>query len=348
MARGTAGFASGATGLAFGNAGPPEEATIAVEKELPTLVMPLPPEAGETSRVRAWVYLVRLSLQRQARARQMVWIALVLLAFTGAVVALNTLGGRWGMHHWRSPRGSGPTYAQLVEVIGTAPGTPAGSAVRQAVAGACGALLRQSGFFVFAHWMVFNVFLSFLLPVWSLSFATEALGGERDGRTLPWLVTQPISRAGVYLAKFLGLLPYTLAFNVGGFAILCLLAGPSGRLAWRLFWPAVLWATLAFAALFHFMGACFRRPAVVAIVYSFFLETVLGNMPGYMKRVSVGFYARCMMFDTAGVYGLQPEKPSVFLPVDGRTALGVLIGVALCFLVVGMLFFSRQEYREAS
>ena len=79
-------------------------------------------------------------------------------------------------------------------------------------------------------------------------------------------------------------------------------------------------ATLAFAALFHLMGAAFRRPAVVAIGYSFFLEIVLGNMPGYLKRVSIGFYAHCMMLEAAERHGVQMDRPAVYQPVDGTTA----------------------------
>ena len=45
---------------------------------------------------RAWCYLVLLSWQRQARARQMVWIALGLLAFSAALIAINTAADRWG------------------------------------------------------------------------------------------------------------------------------------------------------------------------------------------------------------------------------------------------------------
>src|SRR5207302_4379280 len=208
-------------------------------------------------------------------------------------------------------------------------------------------LLDQSGFFVFSSYVVFSIFLSFLLPIWSLSFATEALGGERDDRSLIWLLTRPLPRPSIYLAKYVALLPWSLGLNLGGFALLCLAAGRPGPQAIRLFWPAVLFGTLAFAALFHFMGAFFRRPAIIAVVYSFFLETILGNMPGYMKRLSISFYARCMMFDAAAEQGVQPEKPSMYLPVDGQTGMWVLIITTVVLVVAGMVVFARHEYREA-
>ncbi len=309
---------------------------------------PLPPLSP--SPLRAWFYLVFLSCQRQARSRQMVWIALILLGLATAFIAVNSAAGRWGMGHWRSPQGSGLTFQTwwLAEWWSTRR-IPAQipSAGPDAILSAWQAVLDRSGFYVFSDWMVFRTFLGFLLPIWSLSFATEAIGGEQESGTMVWLLSRPMSRPAIYLAKFVALLPWGLGLNLGGFGLLCFAGGWSGQLAFRLYWPSVLAASLAFCSLFHLMGACFRRPAVVAIVYSFFLESVLGNMPGYMKRISIGFYARCLMFESIETRGLNsPEKPSVFMPVDGTTAWLVLLGLMVLFLIVGMVVFSRAEYHE--
>src|SRR5262245_33909470 len=175
--------------------------------------------------LRAWLALVALSLRRQARARQMVWIALALMGFAVALVAVNTAAGRWGMHHWRYPRRVGPTYLQWVDRAQLAYGAfhrqPGAHAVQLAVLGSCraildpqtrtlppgadtdpqvegtpaqrstGPVLGASAFQVFSQWALFSIFLTFLLPVWSLSFATEALGGERESHSMIWLLTRP-------------------------------------------------------------------------------------------------------------------------------------------------------------
>ena len=44
---------------------------------------------------------------------------------------------------------------------------------------------------VFSRWLVFFLFLGFLLPLWNLSFATSALGSDRENRSLIWLMTRP-------------------------------------------------------------------------------------------------------------------------------------------------------------
>jgi hypothetical protein len=142
------------------------------------------------------------------------------------------------------------------------------------------------------------------------------------------------------------ILPFSLGLNLGGFALICLAAGRAGRPALGMFWPALVCGTLAFCALFHLMGALFQRATVVALVYVFFLETVLGMMPGTMKRVSIGFYTRCMMFEEAQGYNIQPEKPSIYLPVDGATAQWILLSLTVVFLGIGMIVFSRSEYQD--
>src|SRR5205085_835072 len=101
---------------------------------------------------------------------------------------------------------------------------------------------------------------------------------------------------------------------------LAVAGGEPGRAALGLYWPAVVMGTLAFAALFHLMGALFRRPAVIAILYSFFLETVMGNLPGHLKRGSISFYMRCLMYDEASVFRLSPDRPLLYEPVSGPVA----------------------------
>lgn len=333
------------------------------------------------SPLRAWCALLAHCVSRQARAQQMVFIAVALLGLTAALIAVFSATSSWSMKSWGywmriGPETRGPsnvavfpppgqrvrlTYDQAVTTLETLPTLveaaatpldltmapdPAALAVLTAVSGSARAVLDNTGFFVFSTSIVFLIFTGFLLPIWSLSFATEALSGEREGRTLVWLFSRPLPRWSIYLAKFLAILPWSLGLNLGGFAIICYLAGDPGRLAFRLYWPAILGATLAYSALYHFMGAAFRRAAVVALVYSFFLETILGSMPGYLKRISVSFYTRCLMFDLAEGYDVYTEKPSIYLPVDGATAWWVLGTATACLLALGMWIFSRTEYQD--
>jgi hypothetical protein len=94
------------------------------------------------------------------------------------------------------------------------------------------------------------------------------------------------------------------------------------------------------------LGACLRRAAIVALLYSFFLETIMGNMPGDFKRFSISFYSRCLMLDAAHAMGIQPERSNSYVLVSGTTAWLVLAGVTVGCLAVGAFLFSRGEYLD--
>lgn len=314
----------------------------------PASVDPAGRESRPPSPIRAWFYLVWLSLQRQARMRQMVWIALGLLVFAAAFVAVQTAGHRWGMHHWRWPFRKGPTFGELADqsqVILLGMPDSRGAVASAAYAGARAAL-DQSPFWVFTQFMLLPIYLSFLLPIWTLSFAVEALGGERESNSLIWLLSRPLPRPAIYLGKFVALLPWVLGLNLVGFALICYVAGPPGLLALQVFWPVVIWTTLAFAALFHWIGAWFRRPAVIAILYVFFLEIILNLMPGFLKRFSISFYSRCLMFDLARDFGVHPENPRTYLSVSGPMAQGMLLALTVGLLLLGMILFTRTQYQD--
>jgi hypothetical protein len=209
-----------------------------------------------------------------------------------------------------------------------------------------GVWASEFGFLLFSRRIVLGLFCGFLLPIWSLSFATEALGRERESQNLVWALTRPLSRPAIFLGKFVAALPWCLALNLGGFALMCLAAWPQGQLALELYLPAALLGTLAYAALFHLMGAWFRRSAVVAVLYSFFLESFMGSMPGYWKRCSISFYTRCLVFSAGEDHGVRPSDPALYIPVDAPTATAVLAAATLVFLVLGAIVFTRSEYLD--
>jgi len=201
---------------------------------------------------------------------------------------------------------------------------------------------------VFSRWLVFFLFLGFLLPLWNLAFATSAFGAERESRSLIWLMTRPMPRSGIYLAKFLALLPWCLALNLGGFVLICLSGGEAGREALGLYWPAVIAGTLAFAAVFHLIGALFSRPAIVGLLYAFFFETILSELPvpGTVKRLSINYYTRCLMYSAAQTEDVPTESAVLFVPVSNSLAWMVLIGATVVVTALGMWLFSRSEYRD--
>src|SRR4051794_10431107 len=86
----------------------PREAPPMMDSPQSTLVAPPAPAHP----VRAWLALVWLSLQRQARMRQMIWMALGLLFFSVLLVAFITSVGDWTIRYHRIPFREGPTLVR--------------------------------------------------------------------------------------------------------------------------------------------------------------------------------------------------------------------------------------------
>jgi ABC-type transport system involved in multi-copper enzyme maturation permease subunit len=297
---------------------------------------------------RAWRYLVFWSFRRQVRARLLLVTTLGLLALIAALVLLTTHFDRWNMLHWRTRR-TAPTFEQQLAVVQAASALPGNYTLLSTATGAWWTHMKPgSGLWIFSNWVVLGLFTSFLLPLLTLTFATEGLGRPREDRTLVWLLMRPLSRPALFLGQFLAVLPWCLLTSAGSFVLLCLLGGTPGRAALPLYWPAVLLGTLAFTALFHLFAAWFRRAAILALAYSFLLETIAGILPGQFKRLSVSFYIRCMMLDEGRPFGITPVRPATFQPISGSTATWMLIAATVASLALGMWIFTRKEYMDTT
>jgi ABC-2 type transport system permease protein len=205
--------------------------------------------------------------------------------------------------------------------------------------------LFERQFAFITNTVVVQLFTSFLMPILVLTYATAALGEEREDRTLVYTLIRPLARWRVYLAKAMGVVPLTLLATLGGYAMVCLAGGEAGRLAWIEYWPAIVRGCLAYTALFLLFGAVLPRPVVLAVLYAFLIEALLGNMPGTIKRMAVSFYTNCMIFEAADLHGVSPRLPQ-YESISASSAMLVLDLIVIALLIAGALWFQRKEYRD--
>lgn len=334
------------------------------------------------STFQAFLALVSFSFRRHLKVRQVAWVGFVLLAVLAGVIAVVTHGPvGWRLENrvrtvanLKDKDGADPlrlTYRQYGEerltFYAAYPGPPEAFAVKAAVLAPYWAtvnadldapaepghpparqFLDDFAFLNFVRWVVFTLYLAFLLPLFTLAYGTGALGAEREGRTLLWLTTRPLPRWAIYLAKLAGVLPWCVLVNLLGFAALC---GVGGELGWRaltVYWPPVLAGAAAFGCLFHLLGAVVRRPTVVGLVYVFFYETLVANLPGSLKQFSLNYYVRSLFYnETAAVVGsVQPESVDVYAPADPATAWVTLAVVSAAVTALGAWLFGRQEPKD--
>lgn len=310
--------------------------------------------------IRAFAALVGLTLRRQWRVRALGWATFGLVVIMTLAVGLISHGrngwafdtrysGRYRTQYRNYP-------AVQLDRIQMLPQPGMALAVEAAAFAPFRAMLVDPQFLAdyeflnFSRWVVFGLYLGFLMPLINLAFASGAMGSEREGRTMIWLLTRPQPRGAMYVAKFLGVLPWCVLISLGGLAALCFAGGPVGRTAFVTFAPVAVMGSIAFASLFHLLGAVVRRPAVIGLAYIFFFETLVANLPGSLKQLSVNYYVRSALFDAAStrVQTLTPESLDVYAPADATTAWITLILASIVITAIGAILFGRAEPSEES
>jgi ABC-2 type transport system permease protein len=336
------------------------------------------PTSDLQSTFRAFGVLTLHSFQRHWRVKQMGWVAVGLLALVVTWVALVTMRGAWGLDN-RRVAGGMPTYREYAEQQlphnrydsrrydpkyrpreiapvfqheVPSPFNPVKDGIQSLILSVPHAVMQspkpahQWAYVNFTRWAIMVGFVGFVLPLFTMSYATAAFGTERESRSLIWLMTRPLPRSAIYLAKFLGTLPWCVMFGLGGFAAMCLAGGDYGRLAFAMYWPAAVVGTVAFAAMFHLVGAVFRRPVVVALVYVFFYEALVAALPGSLKLLSLSYYVRSLMYNAASAADYPTDLMDMVSSVPDANAWAFLAVVTTGLTALGMWLFTRSEYRD--
>lgn len=187
-------------------------------------------------------------------------------------------------------------------------------------------------------------FASFMIPICALAYGTASIGGDREDQTLLFLLVRPIARPLILLAKFVATLPLAVGLTAATFFVYCRLAGEPGALAYQLYLPTILCMTLAYVGLFHLFAVAWRHATIIALVYAVFMELLLGNLPGIIKRIAVNYYGRSLIYAAGAGEGL--ERPEWFEPISPAIATWALAGIAGGALLLAMLVFERREYRD--
>ena len=311
----------------------------------------------QTSALQAFLALILFTFRRQWRLRQMGFVALGLLTILTIILAVTSYSpkgwqlGKQFSWQYRSRVEDLPKLFQQVQVVPMAPEAGMLLAIRLAP---MQALLQSDefmddwAFLHFTRWIMFVMFLGFVLPLFTLAYASGAMGAEREGRTMIWMMTRPLPRWAIYLAKLLGVLPWSMLASMGGFVVLCIAGGTYGMRALETYWTTALVTTFTFTTLFHLLGTVFRKPAIVGLIYVFFFETLVASLPGSLKELSLNFYARSMVYNQAveRLTALSPGSLDVYAPTTTSTAIWTMLTASAVFTILGMILIERQESQD--
>ncbi len=144
--------------------------------------------------------------------------------------------------------------------------------------------------------IIWAFFLRFSIPVLGVFYGTSLIADEVEDKTITYLFSRPISRQAVLFGKYLAYMACTILVVLPSIVVVWLLVIPMGGSLGGNFidlvkdLAIVAMGLAVYGAVFAFIGAKFKRPLLVGLVFVFGWEPVVLVLPGYMKQFSVAYY----------------------------------------------------------
>jgi ABC-type transport system involved in multi-copper enzyme maturation permease subunit len=160
--------------------------------------------------------------------------------------------------------------------------------------------IRLTGPAIFGM-MIWGMYLRFIVPVLGLFYGTSLIADEVEDKTITYLFTRPIPRGAVLVGKYIAYLACTGFVVLPSVAVVYLLVVPMRGSLGAAF-PDLLKDLLllglglaVYGAVFAFVGAKFKRPLLIGLVFVFVWEQIVLAGPGYLKQFTVMFYLQAIV-----------------------------------------------------
>ena len=196
------------------------------------------------------------------------------------------------------------------------------------------------------HFFLAQLYLLLVVPLFCLSNFGAMIRDELQEDTMAFLITRPVSRAKLFLLKYLALaawLQIIVLGNVLAFWVVGVWLGIPGAASLIALLAAVQFlAVLAFGALASLIGLLTQKYLVAGIVYGFIVEFGIGKIPTNINVLSISRHLKTFLAwnaDLARNYGWNAEGTWFSLTM-------ALVGTAL-FLLIGALLFTFKECQHA-
>jgi ABC-type transport system involved in multi-copper enzyme maturation permease subunit len=216
--------------------------------------------------------------------------------------------------------------------------------------GAGSQAIRMTGPAIFGL-MIWVFYLRFTVPILGVFYGTSLMADEVEDKTITYLFTRPVRRGAVLIGKYLAYLACTVFVVLPSVMLVYLLIVPmngslGGSFIDLLKDLAMLTLGLAvYGALFAFIGAKFKRPLLIGLIFIFGWEQAALAFPGYLKKFTVAYYLQALVphampDDNALslIQGIFRENPPLWV------SLFWIVAIWATFLFLAAWVVERREY----
>jgi len=165
--------------------------------------------------------------------------------------------------------------------------------------------------------MIWVFFIRFSVPVLAVFYGTALIADEVEDKTLTYLFTRPVSRGAVLVGKYLAYLACTILVVLPSVMICFFLLVPMSQLPSS--FPSLLTdlglialGLAVYGSLFAFVGAFFKRPLIIGLVYAFGFQQVALALPGSTKQWTIAYYLNALVPHAMPSDGVASMLQSMF------------------------------------
>ena len=210
--------------------------------------------------------------------------------------------------------------------------------------------VRMTGPAIFGM-MIWIFYLRFTVPVLGVFYGTSLIADEVEDKTITYLFTRPIRRGAVLVGKYLAYLGCTIFVVLPSVMLVYLLVVPMNGSLGGSFLDLVKDLSLlaiglaVYGALFAFIGAKFKRPLLIGLVFIFGWEQIALAFPGYLKYYTVAYYLQALVPHAMPNDGALSMIQGIFRDNPGLwSALFSLFVIWALFLAFASWVVERKEY----
>jgi ABC-2 type transport system permease protein len=199
--------------------------------------------------------------------------------------------------------------------------------------------------------IIWAFFLRFSIPVLGVFYGTSLIADEVEDKTITYLFARPISREAVLFGKYLAYVACAVLVVLPSIVLVWLLVIPMGGSLGGNFIDLVkdlgivTIGLAVYGAVFAFIGAKFKRPLLVGLVYVFGWEQVVLALPGYMKQLSVAYYLQGLVPHAMPNDSFASMVQAIFreTPSLGTSLVSMAI-IEVVFLFLAARIVANREY----
>ena len=199
--------------------------------------------------------------------------------------------------------------------------------------------------------MIWIFYLRIIVPLLGVFYGTSLIADEVEDKTITYLFTRPIAKGSVLVGKYLAYLVCTIFVVLPSVMLVYLLIVPmQGSLGGSFLDLVKDLALLAlglsvYGAVFAFIGAKFKRPLLIGLIFIFGWEQAALAFPGYLKYYTVAYYLQALVPHAMPRDSTLSMIQGIFRDTPGlaTSLLGLLVIWAI-FLFFARWIVERKEY----